>query len=163
MMVVMKRLVVAFVVAAALLMPTLGHAQVYSHGGIEITHSWARFTAPGTPNGAVYLVIENVGAVPDRLIGAATPRAAKVEFHANEMDGEVMIMRSRESVEIKPKDIVSFEPGGLHIMLFKLTAPLKNGEKFPLTLRFEKAGDMTIDVMVERGGEMKMDDHHSME
>lgn len=158
----MKRLLVAFVLALALPAPGLAVAHDYSHGSLGIIHPWARFTAPGAPNGAVYLVIENTGAETDRLVGAATPRAEKVEFHATGMDGEVMTMHTREAIEIKPKEIVAFEPGGLHIMLFKLKSPLVEGEKFPLTLRFEKAGEVMVDVLVERGEDMTKDDHHRM-
>lgn len=158
----MTRLLVAFVLALVLFAPGLGQAHDYTHGSLAITHPWARFTPPGAPNGAAYLVIRNNGAEPDRLLGAATPRAERVEFHATEMDGGVMTMRPQAAVEIKPNEVVAFEPGGLHIMLFKLTAPLKEGEKFPLTLRFEKAGELSVDIAVERGPEMKMDGHDGM-
>lgn len=161
----MKRLLCIFAFAFALLASGLGMAHDYTHGAIGITHPWARFTAPGAPNGAVYLVIQNTGTETERLLGAATPRAEKVELHATEMEGDVMTMRPRDSVEIKAADIVTFEPGGLHIMLFKLTAPLKEGDKFPLTLRFEKAGELTVDVMVERGDDSMMmhEQHHHTE
>lgn len=158
----MKRLFVAFVFALAMLAPSLGAARDYALGGLAVTQPWARFTAPGAANGAAYLVIRNNGAEPDRLIGAATPRAAKVELHESAMEGEVMTMRPREAIEIKPSETVRFEPGGLHIMLFGLSAPLKEGEAFPLTLRFEKAGALTIEVEVRRGGDMKMDGHDGM-
>jgi copper(I)-binding protein len=158
----MKHLLAALFLALAALAPGLGTAHEFTYGALEITHPWARFTPPGASNGAVYLVIENTGEKTERLLGAATPRAAKAELHATAMEGEVMTMRPRDAVEIKPKEIVAFEPGGLHIMLLGLTTPLQEGEMIPLTLRFETAGELTIEVMVERGGEMKMD-HHSME
>ncbi len=156
----MMRLLGATNLALTFFVPSLAQAHDSIHGSNGITHPRARITSPGATNGAVYLVIENTGAETERLIGAATPRAEKVELHATEMEGEVMTMRPREAVEIKPADIVSFEPGGLHIMLFKLSAPLKEGERFPLTLRFEKAGELTIDVAVERGDGMTMHEQH---
>ncbi|MSO69202.1 MAG: copper chaperone PCu(A)C [Alphaproteobacteria bacterium] len=158
----MKRFAVSVCFVLAVSIAALGHAHDYSFGDIKITHPWARFTPPGAPNGAAYLVIENKSAAPDRLIGAATPRAAKVEFHGHEMEGEMMAMRQREAIDLAAKDIVAFEPGGLHLMLLKLTAPLKDGERFPLTLRFENAGDISIEVVVERGTETKSGTHHQM-
>ncbi len=160
---IMKRLVVSFLIGLALFYPMLGWAHDYTEGNFKITHPWARFTPPGSPNGAAYLVIENKGATPDRLIGAVTPRAAKVEIHGHEMTDDVMSMRQREAVDLPPNESVTFETGGLHLMLIKLTAPLKEGERFPLTLKFEKGDDITVDIAVERGVEVKMDQHHQME
>jgi len=161
----MRRLIAALALLAIGLLPALGLAHDTTIGPFEVTHSWARFTPKGAPNGAVYMVIENTGPTGDRLVGASTPRAERVEMHRSAMDGELMTMKPQDAVELKPGEIVEFAPGGLHLMLLKLTAPLQVGERFPLTLRFETAGEFSLEVEVEKGvaEDKLMDGHHQME
>jgi copper(I)-binding protein len=140
---------VLFALFILCLVPSLAAAHEFGVGSLRVVHPWARFTPPGAPNGAVYLAIENRGAEADRLIGAATPRAERVELHASEEDGGVYRMVPREAVEVKPGETVRFAPGGLHVMLFGLSATLKQWETFPLTLRFEQAGTLEVEVQVE--------------
>lgn len=148
---------VALLLAAS---PILAHEATV--GPFELTHPHSRFTPKSAPNGVVYMVIENTGKEADRLIGASTPRAARAEIHATMKEGELMVMKPQDAVELKPGEIVEFAPGGLHIMLLKLTTPLVAGERYPLTLTFEKAGSFTVEVEVE--GKTGSDDaggHHN--
>ncbi|MBM3484177.1 MAG: copper chaperone PCu(A)C [Alphaproteobacteria bacterium] len=145
----MKRFSSALFALALLLAPGAAGAHEVTAGPFEITHPHSRFTPKGAPNGVVYMVIENTGKEADRLIGASTPRAERAEIHETVQKGEVFSMRPREAVDLVPGDIVEFASGGLHLMLMKLTQPLVAGERYPLTLRFEKAGEFTFEVEVE--------------
>lgn len=101
-------------------------------------------------------------AVNASLIGAATASAAKAELHdhqpaANQPAGHaghVMEMRPVAEIPIKPGETVILKPGALHVMLVGLKAPLKEGERFPLTLRFARAGEVTVEVAVAKAGAM---------
>jgi copper(I)-binding protein len=147
----MTRPLALLAVLLVMIAPTLAGAHEYTFGPLRIVHPWARFTPPGAPNGVVYMTIENQGAEPDRLVGASTPRAERVEIHATMKEGEVFSMQPREAIELKPGEAAVFEPAGLHFMLLKLSAPLNEWDSFPLTLRFEKAGEIEIDVRIEAG------------
>lgn len=122
-------------------------------GGIKIEHPYARSTVPGQPTGGGYLVIQNNGAA-DKLISAsAADVSSTVELHLMKLEGDVMRMRQVDAIDIGAGKTVQLQPGGYHLMLMGLKEPLKAGEHFPLTLRFEKAGEVTVDVKVEgRGG-----------
>ena len=113
----------------------------------RVSGAWARATPPGATVGAIYLRIEG-GAEADRLIGAATVRAARVEFHGtDEIDG-VVRMRAAAAIEVPAGRQIELVPQGLHLMLFGLTAPLRAGEQLPLTLRFERGGEREVSVQV---------------
>jgi hypothetical protein len=148
----MKQLLYVFTLCAALGPAAL--AQSNPGAPIEITHAWARATAATAKTGAAYLTIANKGASDDRLVAAATPAAAKAELHVTSMDGAVMKMRPIAAVDIKAGAQAEFKPGGMHIMLVDLAAPLKVGQSFALTLTFEKAGRVETTVTVEKPGAM---------
>lgn len=141
----------AVLVALALAsVPAAAHD--YSAGDLKIDHPWARATPGAITTGAVYLSVTATGSAPDRLVAAATPRAAKAELHTQMMDGDVMKMRALSAIEINPGEPAVLKPGSLHIMLVGLTAPLREKDRFPLTLTFEKAGKVDVDVLVESAG-----------
>lgn len=120
----------------------------FSRGDMVVTSPWARAT-PGTSRiGAVYLTVTNGALAPDRLLRAETPAAERVELHINEMRDGVMRMRPVESIPLPARQPVHLEPGGLHLMLMNLAAPLKQGERFPMRLIFERAGALDIEVTV---------------
>jgi copper(I)-binding protein len=127
-------------------------AHGYKVGTLEIEHPWARALPAISKNGAAYLEIHNTGSEPDRLIGLSSPVAASAEIHATENDAGVLRMHEQDGLIIRPDDTVIFQPGGLHIMLNGLNRPLKAGETFPLTLRFEKAGSVELEIRIERAG-----------
>jgi copper(I)-binding protein len=141
---------------AALSLPTLALAHSYKAGEIDIGHPWSR-AAPAGITGAGFLTLTNKGSTPDRLVGARAEIARSVELHNHVMDGDVMRMRPVPAIEIAPGAEVKLAPGGLHIMLIGLKEPLVKGARVPLTLVFEKAGEVPVELAVEaagaRGGE----------
>ena len=118
-------------------------------GRIAVSDAWARPTIGSSTQGVIYLTITNTGSTPDRLTGASTPAAAKVELHKMDMSGSMMQMRAIASVAIAAGDSIEFSPGGDHIMLEGVKAPLKVGDTIKLTLEFETAGDVSVDVPVK--------------
>jgi copper(I)-binding protein len=117
--------------------------------GIEAASPWARATAGKV--GGIFLTLRNGGAA-DRLLGGSTPAAAKVELHNTVKDGDVMRMRQVDAISLPANGYVELAPGGLHVMLVDLKAPLRAGDMVPVTLRFEKAGEVTIQVPVLAAG-----------
>jgi hypothetical protein len=135
---------------AALSVVASAGAHEYNAGPLRIGHPYARATVPNQSTGGAYLSIENSGKNPDKLVAVASPIANSIGIHTMSMDGNVMRMREVSGIEIKPSDKVVMQPGnGYHIMLTGLKQPLKAGDKFPLTLTFEKAGKVDVSVMVQ--------------
>jgi copper(I)-binding protein len=127
-------------------------AHDYKKGTLTIDHPWARPTLPSIGNAAVYMDIRNSGSEPDRLLGAKTNLTATVEVHGTTEENGVMKMRRAENgVEVPASGSVKFQPGGFHIMLVGVKEPLKEGSRHPLTLMFQKAGEVTVDIAVEKG------------
>ena len=121
--------------------------------GVSVTRVWARATSASQKNGAAYFTIANPGA-DDTLTGAATPVADMAELHRTSAVNGVMQMRPVASVKVPHGQLVTFGPGGLHVMLMGLKQPLKQGDSFPLTLTFAKAGDVTVNAVVQSAGAM---------
>lgn len=147
------------VVAAGFLsaLPVQGHDAMV--GELEIGHSWSRATAPTAPTGAVYVVVENHGAAADRLLGAVGDVADAIELHQSSTDDAGMAqMDPLDGIDIPANGEAALAPGGMHIMLIGLHAPLKEGTSFPLTLTFEHAGTVTVDVEVQSIGSTGPDD-----
>lgn len=115
---------------------------------LDVTAIWARETPPNALSAAVYLTIRNPGSAADRLIAAASERAGIVQIHETRKEDNVFRMSAVESIAVAPGAEVSLAPGGQHIMLIRLTAPLQQGERFPLTLTFEQSGSMQVEVQV---------------
>jgi copper(I)-binding protein len=112
----------------------------------KVEDAWARPTVAGQAGGGGFLKITSATA--DRLIAASAAVSKTVELHTMQMDGDVMRMRQIPAIEIPAGQTVELKPGGLHVMFIGLTQTLDNGASFPLTLRFEKAGEVTVDVKV---------------
>jgi copper(I)-binding protein len=124
-------------------------------GGIEVKAPWTRATVAGASVAAGYLAIENKGAEADRLTGAATAAAEKVEIHEISMEGDIMKMRALpEGIEIKPGETVTLKPGGIHLMIFGLKQPLIPGATVPVTLSFARAGQIAVVLPVQSVGAM---------
>lgn len=130
---------------------TLAQGHEFKLGSITIGHPYARATVAGQPTGAGYLKLVNQGPA-DRLLAATTPAAAEVQLHSMSMQGDVMRMRQIDAIELPAAQTVELKPGGLHLMLTGLKAPLAAGDRIPLTLRFEKAGEVVVTVNVEALG-----------
>lgn len=134
--------------AALLLAGTFAHAHSFKLGDIEIGHPHARVTAAGQPIGGGYLTLVNKGR-DDKLLSVRAAVSESVELHSMSMEGDVMRMRQVEAIALPTGKKVELKPGGFHIMFVGLKAPLKAGDKFPMTLKFEKAGEVEVEVSVE--------------
>ncbi len=147
--------VAALLVGAATLgasAPTF--AQPAKAGTISVSHVWARAVPAPVRNSAAYLVIENQGAA-DRLLSASAAVAKETQLHTMVMDGGVMKMREVKGVDVPANGRVELKAGGDHVMLLGLSDGLKEGSRFPLRLKFEKAGELTVEVMVEKADAAK--------
>lgn len=144
-----KSVLAALAGLAALAVAAGAVAHDYKHGELTIEHPWARASIGAAKAGAAYLTIVNRGESPDLLVAVASPAAEHVSLHTNVTEGGVAKMRSVQAIEVSPGEPTVLQPGGLHIMLMGLKARLIAGEKFPLTLTFERAGAVTVEVMIE--------------
>lgn len=134
-----RMLAVAFMALAFASHPANAHS--VKAGALELTDLWTRATPPGAPTAAGYLTITNGGTEADKLIKVASPGAETAGLHTMETKDGVMTMHVVEGgIEIPAGGTVTLAPGGFHIMFVTLKAPLKEGEKMPVTLTFEKAG-----------------------
>ncbi|WP_339486552.1 copper chaperone PCu(A)C [Pseudomonas sp. EL_65y_Pfl2_R95] len=136
---------------AALMTPALfANAHEFDLGSLHIEHPWSREMPPVAPTAAAYFVVDNNGKEADRLIAIHTPVAEKAEMHEHVHAGGVMKMQQVQAVDIPVGGQVKFEPMGYHVMLFGLEQQMKAGEHFPMTLTFEKAGDVEVQVNVQK-------------
>lgn len=145
----MKKLLLAAFLA---LVPAAAMAADATVGPLKVEQPWSRATAASAQNGSAYFAVRNTGAQPDRLLSAASTVAARTELHTNIDDNGVMKMRQVPAIEVPAGGEAVLKPGGLHVMLMGLKAPLAEGQKFPLTLTFERAGTVTVDVTVGKPG-----------
>lgn len=125
-------------------------ASSVTSNGVTLSNGWASVTPGGVDVSAGYIDVANTGATADRLLSASSPRAARVELHEMAMDGAVMQMRAMTAVDLPVGATVSFAPGGNHLMFEGVTAPFAEGEVIPVTLHFEHAGDISVDLPVRR-------------
>lgn len=117
---------------------------------VSVTDAWARpaMQMSGMSTAAVYLTLHNSGAEDDRLVGASTDAAETVELHQSSMEGGVMRMEPVDGIDVPAGETVRLEPGGLHLMLIGLTRDLAAGDHLTITLQFERAGEIEVDVEV---------------
>jgi copper(I)-binding protein len=127
--------------------PTIALAQ---QGGVHVENAWSRAAMQGR-TGVVYLTIVDQGA-PDRLIAVASPVAGQAQLHQSFNDHGIAKMRDVGALSVAPGKPVTLAPNGYHVMLMDLKQPLKQGDTFPVTLTFEKAGQVTVTVTVEKAG-----------
>lgn len=135
-----------------LLAGAVGAGDATTHGDLMIKDAWSRATP--ARNGVAYMTVFNHGQEPDRLIAVESPIAKKVELHSHSMTDGVMRMRRIQAVEVHPGEPALLAPGGNHVMLMGLHAKLTEGQSFPVTLVFEKAGNVTVNVQVGKAGAM---------
>ena len=124
-------------------------AHEFSAKGVSISHPWARATPKGAKVGAAYLEIKTDAKTADRLIGAKSSVAGKVEIHTHIHEGDVMKMRRIDGVDLKAGASHVLKPSGDHVMLMDLKQPLKEGDLLKITLVFEKAGEIEVDATIE--------------
>jgi periplasmic copper chaperone A len=142
-------------VFAALLMCFAAPALAQGTGStsIAVEQPWSRATPSGAKTGAVYMTIDNKSGTTDRLTGASSDVADKVQIHEMKVENGVMQMRELAGgLPIPANGSVALKPGSYHVMLIGLKKPLAVGEKFPLTLTFEKAGNMSVTIPVQAMG-----------
>lgn len=135
------------------------HQVALADHGIVIDTPYAFATSEMQKNGAAFFSLENHSDENDRLIGATSDIAERVELHTHEMDGSIMQMREVDGYDISAGDSVSLKPMGHHIMFMGLKAPLEEGSSFALKLDFENAGEKIISVDVIKPGTSPDGDH----
>jgi copper(I)-binding protein len=151
----------AIIGAVFFALTSIAFAHDYTVGSIHIEHPWSRATPKGANIAGGYLVIENRGTTPDRLVGGSSEIAGRFQIHEMKMSSGTMTMRPLEGgIEIAPGQSVKFEPGGYHLMFLDLKAPPVEGKPFKGTLVFEKAGKVDVEFAVEGMGEKKSGGTH---
>lgn len=128
-----------------------GTALAQGAGPITVEQPWARAAIQGGTAG-IFLTIRNNGSTADRLVAASSPLPRVTELHTTLRDGDVMRMQQVHAIEVPAGGSVTLRPGGLHLMLIGLAAPLQAGATAPLTLTFEQAGQVTLQVPVMAAG-----------
>ena len=138
-----RRTLLVATVFAALTATSTVHAQTT----VKVEGAWARPTVQGQAAGGGFLKITG-GAAADKLVSASAGVSKTVELHTMVMEGDVMRMREIGAIDVPAGKTVELKPGGLHVMFIGIRMPLKNGDSFPLTLRFEKAGEVKVEMKV---------------
>ena len=118
--------------------PATSHDGDEHQHGLEIDQPWVRQTGNRTISAAIYLGIHNKGTYLETLKSVSTNAAARVQIHRSQEEDGIMRMHHIETLLIAPNEALAFEPGGYHIMLTKLSAPLKENDIFPHHAQFRK-------------------------
>lgn len=119
--------------------------------GIEISDAWGRPSPSVAPAGAFFVTINNNGVEDDALIGARSPACGTVELHESYMNDEgAMAMQpvAGSQIAVPAGGSAVLEPGGLHVMCIEKLEDFSEGAELELTLQFEKAGELTLDVEI---------------
>lgn len=133
--------------------PDADASRSYTLGQIEIGGPWARASAADAGTGGGYFTLANKGATPDRLVGATSPAAGRIEIHAIKVVGPGLRMRQREDGLVVPSDTtLTLKPRGYHLLLIDLKTPLEEGTRIAVTLTFEHAGSLDIECAVAAAG-----------
>ena len=133
------------------LLMALGVAALARAAGedVRVLGANALATPPGASTAVVYLDLHNAGAGADKLVGARTAVAERVEIHTTEMDGTTMRMRTQAALELPVGGSIEMHSGGTHLMLIGLRQPLRAGTQFKLTLLFAHAAARDAEVTVQ--------------
>ena len=129
----------------------------YRQGDLSIEKPWARMTIGSRP-AAGYMKIHNMGDQADKVVSASSPMAERIELHTMTMNEGVMRMREIEYIEVPAKSAVELKSGGLHLMIFGLRHDMKPGAMLPVSVTFEKAGKIDMEVSLH-GADGKTMDH----
>ena len=142
-----KTIVTAAILVLAL---TAGAAAqtTFNVGPIEVTNVWARASAGRAGAGAAYFEVRNHGGKSDRLVSAKTDVSRMASLHAHIMKDNIMRMVRVDGLEVPAGGRATLRPGSHHVMLMGLAQPLMRGHSFPLSLTFEKAGTVTVEVVI---------------
>lgn len=131
-----------------------------SYADLKISEANVRLLPPGVPNTSAYFTIENTGSKDRALVAASSEIADKVELHSHIMKDGMMRMRQQEKVIIPAGEKVEFAPGGLHLMIFGLIAPLRVNQQVKLSVMTEDGETLVINAAVARPGKEKPKHHH---
>ena len=138
----------ALLACFALTVLTFTAALAQQPQSVQASDVWARATPPRASTAAIYMTL--ITPVGDRLTGASTPVAGKAEVHEMRMDGNIMRMRAVEGgLDLPAGKPVTLQPGGYHLMLEGLKAPLRTGESVPVHLTFQKAPPLDVTAKVQ--------------
>ena len=151
----------AFVFAGLLaLTPAMAQAHEVKAGSLVLEHPHMRASMGMSPTTAGYLVIENKGKVDDRLVSASCACAKMVMIHQTEIKNSMASMKSVDGLPIPASGKAVLAPGGTHLMVMGLKAPIKSGNMVDLTLTFAKAGAVKVPFkVVDKTGEHGQMDH----
>lgn len=146
---------------ALFVVSTVAYCHDVSKGDLLLDHPYAVPSLVGVNNGAAYLRgIKNRGDQADRLLSASSPAAARVELHRMSLDAGVMRMREVPAIDLPPQTLTLLRHSGeYHLMLIDLKQPLKDGDRFDLTLNFERAGTQTVRVWVQTPRDASRSEH----
>lgn len=145
----MRIMVPAFLALALTAAAVFSFAQrpEVTSGQLSVSEAWARAAPPSATVGAVFVTIENRGGAADRIVSVTSPAARSAMIHETVEENGVSTMRETQA-SIDAGGVLQMKPGGVHIMLMGLTAPLKEGETVGVTLAFEKAGNVTVKARI---------------
>lgn len=115
---------------------------------LSITDGTVRLLPPGVPNTSAYFNIHNQGDKQRVIVGASSELVKKVELHTHTMQGDMMMMRQVNRVDIPARETVKFESGGLHLMMFGLKQPLTAGQKVKIDLQMQDGETLTLEAQV---------------
>lgn len=122
---------------------------------LTVSGAWVREPVPGRPATAAYAVLENPGAADVEVVSATADFAGTVELHEMVRSGDMMKMAPVKSITVPAKGKVELKPGGLHVMLFELKKPVKDGETVTLTFVTSSGSKVQTTATVRRGQVMK--------
>ena len=121
---------------------------------VSIDQPWMRATPPGAKVAGGFMTVTNKGSTPDRLVGAASPVAERVELHVHVHESGMMKMKQVAGFDVPANGKFVLKPGGGHLMFIDIKRPIKEGETIPVTLKFEKAGEVKVEYPVAGLGAM---------
>ncbi len=121
--------------------------------GIQIHDAYAIQAVPGAPTAAAFMDIHNHGREDDHLLSARSDIAERTELHTHTQnaDGVMQMSELTDGLAFPAGAMIPFERGGYHVMFLGVTEPLSDGQVFPVTLVFENAGDIVVEVTVDNG------------
>ena len=129
---------------------------------VSVQDPYVRLAPPNAPATAAFMVIRNGGDKDVKVVKADNPVSRVTELHTHINDGGVMKMRPVPAIEVKAKGEAVLQPGGLHVMMIDLKAPMKEGDSVPVTLTFDDGSSKQVDAKVVKpsAAPMKMEHKH---
>jgi copper(I)-binding protein len=150
----MKRLSLALALAALAAGFSTAALAAGAADTITAVGPFVRLAPPGAQATGAFMVLKNNGDKDVKVVKASSPAARIAELHEHINDGGVMKMRPVAAIDIKAKGEAVLKPGGLHVMLIDLTAPMKEGDKIAITFGFDDGSSKQVDVPVMRPAPM---------